>query len=198
MYLSVKLTIGILLVCLTSTAFADPSFRGAYFGGSFTRHDIEDVDERFNGAVLKIGYDLTNFLGIEAHGGVTTEKTFLEATGSGLVDVRMEHAGIYARLNWREKNSMLYALVGYGYYKIREDFTSSFDPADDALYETDLSGLSYGIGAELFGSGKTSVTANWMQLIKEKDEFDVEWNAQAVYIGITYYFTPQKTTHAPY
>ena len=192
MRLNVKFSIGILLVFLTSTASASPSFRGLYFGGSFARHDINDIDDRFNGAVLKLGYDLTNFLGIEAHGGATAEQTFLEATGAGLVDVQFQHAGIYARLNWRSTNSMLYALVGQSYYKIHVDYTSIPD------YEDNLSGLSYGIGAELFGSGKTSVTANIMQLIKEKDEFGSEWNVRTVYLGITHYFNTQKTTHAPY
>jgi hypothetical protein len=198
MRLNVKFSIGILLVFLTSTASASPSFRGLYFGGSFARHDINDIDDRFNGAVLKLGYDLTNFLGIEAHGGATAEQTFLEATGAGLVDVQFQHAGIYARLNWRSTNSMLYALVGYSYYKIHEDFTSYSDPADNYSYDDNLSGLSYGIGAELFGSGRTSVTANIMQLVKEKDEFGFEWNVRTVYIGITHYFRTQKTTHAQY
>jgi hypothetical protein len=192
MRLKAKFTIGILLFFLTSTAFADPSFRGFYFGGSLARHDIKDVDERYNGAVLKLGYDLTNFLGIEAHGGATTKQTYLEDIGLEKVQVHFEHAGIYARLNWRSTNSMLYALVGQSYYKIHVDYTSIPD------YEDNLSGLSYGIGAELFGSGKTSVTANIMQLIKEKDEFGSEWNVRTVYLGITHYFNTQKTTHAPY
>jgi hypothetical protein len=198
MRLNVKLTIGILLFFLTSTAIASPSFRGLYFGGSLTRHDINDIDESFNGAVLKLGYDVTSFLGIEAHGGATTEQRFLEATGAGLVDVQFQHASIYARLNWRATNSMLYALVGYSYYKIQQDFTSYFDPATNSSYEENLSGVSYGIGAELFGSGRTSVTANLMQLIKEKDEFGFEWDVRTVYIGITHYFKTQKTTHAQY
>jgi hypothetical protein len=198
MGLNIKLTIGILLVFVTSAAFAGPSFRGLYFGGSFARHDIEDIDQRFNGAVIKLGYDVTNFLGIEAHGGMTAEQRFLDATGSGTVDVQFQHAGIYARLNWRETNSMLYALVGYSYYHIHENFTSFSDPATNGSYNENLSGLSYGIGAELFGSAKTSVTANVMQLIKENDEFGFEWNARTVYIGITHYFRTQKTTHAQY
>lgn len=186
-----------LLVLLTSSAFAGPSYRGLYFGGSFTRLDIEDVDETFNGAVIKLGYDLTNFLGIEAHGGATAEQTYINETGTGLVDAQFGHAGIYARLNWRATNSMLYALVGYSYFNVNSNFTSYTDPADDRSYDDNLSGLSYGIGAELFGSPKTSVTANVMQLIKEKDEFGFEWNVRTVYIGITHYFNKQKTTYGP-
>jgi hypothetical protein len=198
MRLNIKLTTGIVLFFLTSTAFAGPSFRGLYFGGSFTRHDIKDIDERFNGAMIKLGYDVTNFLGIEAHGGATTKQTFSESSGAGTVDAQFQHAGIYARLNWRETNSMLYALVGYSYFKIHEDFTSFSNPANNDTYDENLSGLSYGIGAELFGSGRTSVTANLMQLIKEKDEFGFEWNVLSAYIGITHYFRAQKTTHAQY
>ncbi|KPJ91270.1 MAG: hypothetical protein AMJ53_11995 [Gammaproteobacteria bacterium SG8_11] len=198
MRLNIIFTIGILSFFFTSSALASPSFRGLYVGGSFARYDFKDIDERFNGAVIKLGYDLTNFLGIEAHGGATTERTFLEATGAGLVDVSSKHAGIYARLNWRSTNSMLYALVGYSYNKVQADFTSFFDPATNDSHEDNLSGLSYGIGAELFGSSRTSVTANWMQLIKEEDDSGFEWNVRSVYIGITHYFNTQKTTHAQY
>ena len=187
MHFNKKLAVGILLVFMASTAFAGPSFRGFYFGGSLARHDIKDIDEKFNGAMVKVGYDLTNFLGIEAHGGASTTQNYIDAK------VNVQHAGIYARLNWRETNSMVYALVGYGKYKILIDYEGPVDS-----YDIDLDGVSYGIGAELFGSGRTSVTANWMQLIKEKDEFDYEWDAQVVYLGITYYFSPQKTTFAPY
>ena len=198
MHMNVKFTISILLVFLTSTAFATPSFRGAYVGGSFAVHNIKGTDEKFNGAVIKLGYDVTNFLGIEAHGGATAKKTFLDTAGTELVDAQFKNASIYARLNWRSTNSMLYALLGYSYYKIHEDFTSLIDPATNSSYDDNLSGLSYGIGAELFGSGRTSVTANWMQLIKEKDKFGFEWNVQTIYIGITHYFTVQKTTHEQY
>ena len=186
-----------LLVLLTSSAFAGPSYRGLYFGGSFTRLDIEDVDERFNGAMIKLGYDVTNFLGIEAHGGVTAKQTFMDETETGAVDAQFGHSGIYARLNWRSTNSMLYALLGYSYFQYHRDFTSSTDPAANNSNEGNLNGLSYGIGAELFGSSKTSVTANIMQLIKEKDDLGFEWNVRTVYIGITHYFNKQKTTYGP-
>lgn len=198
MRLNTRLTLGILLVLFASTAFAGPSFRGLYFGGSFARHDIQDIDTRFNGVVLKLGYDVTNFLGVETHGGATAKQTVLDATGTGTTDVQFQHAGIYARVNWRSTNSMLYALVGYSYYNIHQDFSASSNPATNGSYDENLSGLSYGIGAELFGSGRTSVTANIMQLIKEKDEFGFEWNVRTVYIGITHYFRKQKTTHAQY
>jgi hypothetical protein len=192
-----KLTIGVLLAILTSTSFAEgSSFRGIYFGGGFSKHDIKDVDERLKGAVIKVGYDLTNFLAIEAQGGATIEETIYGV--SGFSDERAEHAGIYARLNWRSMNSILYGLIGYGYYKGYYKFTSDIDPFFDSSGEREESGLSYGVGAELFGSGRTSVSASWMQLIKEKNEFDNELNVQAIYIGITHYFSPQKTTHAPY
>ena len=197
MCLKEKFVIGMLLVLLTSSAFAGPSYRGLYFGGSFTRLDIEDIDERFNGAMIKLGYDVTNFLGIEAHGGVTAKQTFVDDTETGSVDAQFGHAGIYARLNWRSTNSMLYALLGYGYFQYNRDFSSSTDPAANNSKEGSLSGLSYGIGAELFGSARTSVTANVMQLIKEKDDLEYEWNARTVYIGITHYFNKQKTTYGP-
>jgi len=31
----------------------------------------------------------------------------------------------------------------------------------------------------------------------EKDEFENEFDVQVIYLGITHYFNPQKTTHAP-
>jgi hypothetical protein len=197
MHIYTKLTLGIFLTIFTATSFAQgTSFRGMYFGGNFSNHDIKNVDERLIGAVIKVGYDLTNFLAIEAHGGATIEETIYKE--EGFYEVRAEHAGIYARLNWRQTNSMIFGIVGYGYYKAYSSFTSDFDPALDGSGEVEDNGLSYGIGVELFGSGRTSVSASWMQLINEKDEFDNELNVGALYIGITHYLNPQKTTHAPY
>lgn len=196
MHFKIKLIIGIILTIFTSTSFAQgSSFRGMYFGGSYSNQKIKDVDERFNGGVIKVGYDLTNFLAIEGHGGLTIKETIVGS--SGISEAHAEHAGIYARANWRLTNITLYGLVGYGYYKLMWDFTSSFDPNLDGTYEREESGLSYGLGLDLFGSGRTAVSLNLMQLVNEKDEFDVELNVQSIYLGITYYFNPQKTTHAP-
>lgn len=195
-----KFIIGILLAILASTSFAQgSSFRGMYFGGSFSSHNIKDIDKRLYGAMIRVGYDLTNFLAIEGHLGGTITEYFVLVDDIGPYaddDLRTEHAGIYARASWRLTNITLFGLVGYGYYNVVEDISyyDGFKETD----KTDESGLSYGLGLELFGSGRTALSLSWMQLIKEKDEFDYELNTQAVFLGITHYFNPQKTTHAPY
>ena len=196
MRFDLRIIIGILLTIFASTSFAQgTSFRGWYFGGGLINHQFKDQDERITGAVMKFGYDVTNFLAIEAHGGATIEETLYREEGS--YKVRAEHAGIYARANWRLTNVTLYGLAGYGYYKAISDFTSDTDSFYDGSAERKEKGLSYGIGLDLFGSRRTAASLSWMQLINEKDEFDSELNVQAIYLGITHYFKPQKTTHAP-
>jgi hypothetical protein len=149
--------------------------------------------------VLKAGYDITNFLAIEGQVGGTIKESYSIYDNQGQealgYDVRGEHAGIYARANWRLRNFTLYGLVGYSYYNLVEDFyLAGFV---DESFNTDETGLSYGLGVDLFGSSRTALSINWMQLINEETEFDFTLDVSAAYIGITYYFTPQKTTHAP-
>ncbi len=200
MRICTKLTIGILLVLFTSTSFAEgSSFRGMYFGGSFSSHKIKDLGKRLYGADIKVGYDLTNFLAIEGQFGGTITEYFILVDELGPYaddDLRVERAGIYARANWRLTNITLFGLVGYGYYNVIDDI-AYYDGSNETI-NTDESGLSYGLGIELFGSGRTALSVSWMQLIKEKVEYDFELNSQAVFLGITHYFNPQKTTHAPY
>ena len=199
MCIKTKLIICILLTVFTSVSFAQgSSFQGGYIGGSFSNHKIKEFDSRLTGGVLKIGYDLASFFAIEGHGGMTIVET--EYGEFGYADNRAEHAGIYARLNWRLTNITLYGLVGYGYYKAKSEYTSYIDPIFDYSGDRDEQGLSYGIGLDLFGSARTAVSLNWMQLINEKDEEYIveEFNAQAIYLGITHYFNPQKTNHAAY
>jgi hypothetical protein len=88
----------------------------------------------------------------------------------------------------------LYGLLGYGYYNLIE--SEKIDGQSDVTYFTEESGLSYGIGVDLFGSRRTALSLNWMQLIKEETEFDFTLDVSSIYLGITYYFKPQKTTHA--
>jgi|GEM_PF-1612313 len=202
MCIKIKLIVCVLLAVFTSVSIAQgTTYRGMYAGGSFTNHKGKGSDERLTGGVLKLGYDLVNFLAIEGHVGGTIVETIYsdpEYLDSGYTDVRSEHAGIYARLNWRLTNITLYGLVGYGYYKTKFDFIAYEDPFFDRSGENDEQGLSYGVGIDLFGSARTAVSINWMQLINEKDEFDNETNVQAIYLGITHYFNPQKTNHAAY
>jgi hypothetical protein len=198
MRLTEKYIIGALLVFFTTSVYASPSYRGLYFGGSVSALNIKGIDHTFNGAVIKLGYDLTNFLGIEAHGGSTSRRLFSDPGSDNVLGFQFRNAGVYARINFRSVNSMIYALAGYSYFKIHEEFTSNVNPASNWSYDDSLSGLSYGFGAELFGSTNTSLTANWIQLIKEKDQYGYEWNAQTFYIGITHYFNTQKTTYASF
>lgn len=209
MYFKTILTIGILCSVFSSTTFAQ-SFRGFYLGGSFTQHRVKETipfydslfipsDERLKGVVLKAGYDINNFLAIEGHVGGTIKESYSLYNDQGQEglghDIRGEHAGLYGRVNWRLRNFTLYGLVGYGYYNLVEDFyLAGFI---DQSFNTDATGLSYGVGVDLFGSSRTALSINWMQLINEETEFDFTLDVSAAYIGITYYFTPQKTTHAP-
>jgi hypothetical protein len=158
-----------------------------------------DFDDRLKGVVLKAGYDITSFLAIEGQVGGTIKEGYSLYDDQGQevfsYDVRGEHAGIYGRVNWRLRNFTLYGLVGYGYYSLVED--QYLDGFYDYTLTTDATGLSYGVGIDLFGSARTALSINWMQLIDEETEDYPIFDVSAAYIGITYYFTPQKTTHAP-
>jgi hypothetical protein len=201
MHFKTTLTIGILLAVFSSTTFAQ-SFRGFYLGGNFSQHRVKEIipfGDRLKGVVLKAGYDITNFLAIEGQVGGTIKESYSLVDDQGQevagYDVRGENAGIYARANWRLRNITLYGLVGYGYYNLVEDFY--FEGFMDESFTTDETGLSYGLGIDLFGSSRTAFSVSWMQLIDEETEFDFTLDVSAVYVGITYFFTPQKTTHAP-
>lgn len=195
----VILTIIIFLAMFNSSALAQGTFSpGMYFGGSFAKHRFKDSFDGLSltGVVLKVGYDIAPFLAIEGHaGGTIKEHYFWYSQGQliGEYDLRAEHAALYARLNWHLRNVTLYGLVGSAYYKVIVD-DKVYD-SYDVSYSSSESGLSYGLGIDLFGSRRAALSLNWMKLINEEDKYGDKMEVDAVYIGITYYLKPQKTTH---
>jgi hypothetical protein len=171
-----------------------------YFGGGFVRHNLKDVefDGSLNGGAVKIGYDIARFFAIEGHLGATIPEDYYRFNNQGRIigdySVRSEHAALYARGNWRLRNVILYGTIGYGYYGmvVNEKIEGQYD----ITYSSEQSGLTYGFGMDLFGSRRTALTLSWSKLINEESESDGKLDVDAVFLGITYYFKPQNTTHS--
>jgi hypothetical protein len=202
MHFIAKLILSGFLVFMSFVSAADQlpqSFKGMYLGGNVSQHRISDTDTvNIIGGMFKIGYDFNKVFALEANLGATTTKsyTLVDDQGQEIGDykVRARNAGVYARVNWRLVNVTLYGLLGVDYYQMIQDINVTGPLGFSDTAKLDKTGLSYGVGVDLFGGSQTALSLNWMQLINEDFYGDGEkTQVNAIYLGITYYFVPQKT-----
>ena len=202
MHLNVKLIIGIFLAFISSASFAElppQSFKGFYLGGNVSKHQFNEsfTNGSIVGAMLRVGYDFNSIFALEGHIGGTTAKSYILVDDQGQeigdYNLRAAHAGVYGRANWRLLNVTLYGLLGIGYYSAIE--TISNNGPMDGTYKNEATGLSFGAGVDLFGGQQTALSLNWIQLINKDTDDGQKLHVNALYLGITYYFKPQKTNH---
>lgn len=197
-----KLMIAFYLLVFSGVCVAEAipqTYRGLYLGmhGSYDR--ISDTDNaNIVGGLFKIGYDINKFIGLEAHAGATTTKRYIvvDQQGQEIGDYkkRGRHVALYGRANWHFTNITLYGLLGVDYYRIIEDVNIPGSFSDKS--SIGKTGLSYGVGVDLFGNSQTALSLNYMQLINKDFYGDGDkTKVDAIHLGITYYFTLQKTNH---
>lgn len=202
--ITIKFLSTVFLVFFACNAVAETFSRGFYFSGGFAKHSISDFpihsepeDFRLNGALFKVGYDIAPYFAVEGHAGLTAKGNYYWYNNLGQAvgeyDLQAEHGALYARANWRLKNVMLYGLLGYGYYNVVVD--DKVVGNYDVSYSVRRDGFTFGVGMDLFGTRRGALSLNWLQLINEEDKYGDKLDVNAVYLGITYYLKPQKTSH---
>ncbi len=178
------LTIITLSVLSTSQVFADNS--RMYFEFDYATNTTNTVntfgastsaESDMDGAVIKLGYDLNNWIAFEGHLGSTTTNDESAPTYSSKIDY-MAFAG--ARFNLRYDHFTVYGLAGAGYTQITE--TSS-----GTLYETTKAAPAYGVGLDFYGSKTTAFTLSYIQYV-DSTEIDLS----SFQFGVKFYFDKPK------
>ncbi len=178
------LTVITLSALSITPAFAENS--PMYFGFGYASTTTKTVntfgastsaEADMNGAVLKFGYDINNWIGFEGHLSNTTTNDQSAPTYSVKVDYMALAA---ARFNLRYDHFTVFALGGVGYAQVKE--TSS-----GTLYTTTKAAPAYGVGLDFYGSKSTAVTFSYIQYLDSNDV-----NLSSVQLGVKFYFDKPK------
>jgi len=164
-----------------------------YFGFSYYQQHTEfDTDAGAISSnpdtfVVKYGYSLFRNLAIEAHFGMSTEEVD-ETTDDSVVTDYLVSVFARGELPLAAQNITLYGLVGVSSAKATYDTEESvLGIATPVSYSNDASGLSYGLGMELYGTPSTSFHIEWMKYLSA-DEFV----SNGFVAGITHHFGMPK------
>lgn len=172
---------------------ASPAANNHYFGfGYYQQHtefdtDAGSISSNPDTFVAKYGYSLFRNLAVEAHFGMSTEEVDEETDDSVVTDYMFS---VFARgeLPLAAHNITLYGLVGLSSAKATYDTEESvLGIATPVSYSGDATGLSYGVGVELYGLPSTSLHVEWMSYLSA-DEFI----SKGFVFGITHHFGMPK------
>lgn len=174
------LTILALSVLSITSAFAENS--PMYFGFSYGKTKTKTVNTfaaktpanaSMHGAVVKLGYDINNWIGFEGQLSNTTTHYQPAQTYS----VKVEYIALAAaRLNLRYDHFTVFALGGAGYARVRET-------SQGTAHTVTKIAPAFGVGIDLYGSKSTAITLSY---IKYLDSTKV--NLSSVQLGFTFYF----------
>lgn len=140
--------------------------------------DSDTVDESLGGVAIKLGRDLTNFIGVEAHVGTSDEEE--QAGFSYKIDY---FASLFGRFNLHLNNNVsLYAIAGGSYVKTSGSATFPAPVGTVSLVD-DETGLAYGAGVQAFGDEDLAINLGWVRYLHLSDA-----TLDAFNIGVTYYF----------
>ena len=172
---------------------AGPAATNHYFGASYYQNSTE-----FTTGAGNIAADLDNFmfsygwifaphLSIEARAGLSAEKSSDTATnGVTTSAVNDSMYGVFLRgsLPLSSQNITLYGLVGMS--SASNTYTAT-TLTTSTSYSKTATGLSYGVGAELFGTPSTSFHVEWTKFLSATD-----FTSKGFVLGITHHFAMSK------
>lgn len=166
----------IALALVTGTMFAGTAAAGPYVGLMWSEFDYSDNQAtpklKFAGPTLRLGASVGEWVSLEVRGGRTDSdelngtKVRIKYWGSGL-----------ARLGFPRSDKRLvpYLLGGMTYLKFRGGGDSE-----------DTTGLTFGVGVDLFADAHHGITVEWLRVDDEED--DVEYKIDHFGAGYTYRF----------
>ena len=176
-----------------ATAAGPAAVPNHYFSASYYQNSTQ-----FTTAAGNIAADLDNFmftygwifiphLSIEARAGSSAAKSS-ETTTSSITRSAVNDSlyGVYLRGNLPlpSQNISLYGLVGLS---SASNTYSTSTLTTSVSYTTTATGLSYGVGAELFGIPSTSLHVEWMNYLSANDI-----KSKGFVLGITHHFAMPK------
>ncbi len=170
-----------------STAQADKFTRfklDKYAGGGLwgvSYEPDEPPDYSLVGGMLKAGYELSPTLAVEGHFGLTDGDTQTVFGDTVPVELRINAlAGVFARLSYlhlEERGwARIYGLLGFSVVEVEAS-------AQGSTAEDSDSGVSFGVGVELFGSDHTAIALEWVRYIQQSD-----YTIDTPMVGLVYRF----------
>ena len=164
------LILGILTTPLSSFAKEARLYLGIDYGDfGYEVTDTGYSPDNANGYILRLGYDLNNWLAVEGH---YADPEDFEENGSVAITSGAGF-GAYGRLNLRFKQATLYGLAGAT--RITFDGESA-------------TGLAYGAGLDIYGSRNTALTISYTRYFDDEAPSGADIVVDAFNFGITHYF----------
>lgn len=154
---------------------------GLYYGvlGTGVIYEDDTVDDQWRpvGLTAKLGQRFTDRLAIEGRVGTTTDDT--QSVLGVDVDLKVDYyASAFGRFDVTTGAAKLYGLAGVTHGKLSADA----DTLGIGDSESDT-GLSYGVGLDLYGNEHLAVTVEYIRHIDDDD-----YTIDAANLGFTYSF----------
>ena len=173
---------------------AGPAATNHYFGASYYQNSTEfstTVGDRaadLDNIVFMYGWTFAPHLSIEARAGLSATKSDDTATnGVTTSAVNDSLYGVFLRgsLPISSQNITAYGIVGMS--SASNTYTTESLTTGVLSYTTTATGLSYGVGAELFGTPSTSFHVEWTKFLSGTD-----FTSKGFVLGITHHFAMSK------
>lgn len=181
---------------IPNASAAGPVRTNHYFSASYYQNSTEfsttagAITSDLDNIMFTYGWMFNSYLSVEGRAGFSAKKSETSTTGAttGTTTNAVNDSlyGVYVRgsLPLTSQNITLYGLLGmssagntYSY----SNLTSS------ASFSTKATGLSYGVGAELFGTPTTSFHVEWTKYLSATD-----LKSQGFVLGVTHHFAMSK------
>jgi hypothetical protein len=119
------------------------------------------------GLMLRAAYEFSPALSVEAHLGTTEDDT--QTTFGGTVPVTLQInalGGVYGKYSWiysqKQGWARFYGLLGMSFVDVEAKGQGMTANDNDT-------GLSYGVGLDLFGSDRTAIVLEWVRYLDQSD-----------------------------
>lgn len=173
--------------CFASSALAATPPTNHYMSISYFQNSTEFVTDAgtilsdVDNLNLRYGYRLFSILAVEGIFSFSGEKVDEDDETSVQNDYLYS---VLARGNWNlpAYNVSLYGMLGASHAK--NTYTTDGSALTSTVsYSTTASGLSYGVGVELFGAPSTALHVEWIRYLNTDDLVAEGW-----VFGLTHYF----------
>ncbi|MDH3714272.1 MAG: porin family protein [Gammaproteobacteria bacterium] len=123
------------------------------------------------GLMLRAAYEFSPAFSVEGHLGTTEEDTSTTFGGTVPVSLRINVlGGVFAKYSWiysqKQGWARFYGLLGMSFVDVQAEGQGITANDSD-------SGVSYGVGLDLFGSDRTAIVLEWVRYL-EKSNYTID------------------------
>jgi len=166
-----KLLCAASVLLMSANVFADSprSYFGLFYSDAQFDPD-KGASTDYSNLNIKLGYDVSSFLGAELHAGTNVSTDNDKASDTNYV-------AAFLRADLPYKFVNLYGLVGYGAVT-----------ADTPSFDDSVSDLAYGVGIEMYANDTTAFSIEYMQ-------YGIDDAYKTLGVGIVHHFNWPKIQH---